>query len=120
MGNTGKLDGKIALVTGGDSGIGLATAEQFAAEGGAGVVSGGRQAELDEAVKRIGHGAVGVPGDVANLKDLDRLYDVIRRKAGRLDVLFANAGIGEFAPFGQVTEEHFDKVFGVNVKGLLF
>jgi len=116
----GKLEGRIALVTGGNSGIGLATAERFAAEGATVFVTGRRQAELDAAVRRIGHGAVGVQGDVANLKDLDRLYDVIRQKAGRLDVLFANAGVGEFAAFGQVTEEHFDKVFGVNVKGLLF
>lgn len=116
----GKLDGKIALVTGGNSGIGLATAERFAAEGATVFVTGRRQGELDEAVKEIGHGAVGVQGDVANLKDLDRLYDVIRQKAGRLDVVFANAGIGEFAKFGEVTEEHFDRVFGINVKGLLF
>jgi NAD(P)-dependent dehydrogenase (short-subunit alcohol dehydrogenase family) len=116
----GKLDGKVALVTGGNSGIGLATAQRFAAEGAKVFITGRRQAELDAAVKEIGGTTVAVQGDVSNLADLDRLYDVIQRKAGRLDVLFANAGGGEFQPLGQITEAHFDKWFGINVKGLLF
>jgi NAD(P)-dependent dehydrogenase (short-subunit alcohol dehydrogenase family) len=115
-----KLEGKIALVTGGNSGIGLATAERFVNEGAAVFITGRRREELDAAAKRIGRNVTAVPGDVANLADLDRLYDVIRQKAGRLDVVFANAGAAEFAPLGQVTEAHFDKLFNVNVKGLLF
>ena len=115
-----KLEGKIAVVTGGSSGIGLATAKRFAAEGAKVVVTGRRQAELDAAVKDIGGNAVGVRGDVANLADLDRLYATVKEKHGRVDVLFANAGGGEFAPLGQITEEHFDKAFNSNVKGLLF
>src|ERR1700686_2993741 len=103
-----KLEGKIAVVTGGTSGIGLATARRFAAEGAKVVVTGRRQAELDAAVKEIGGDAVGVRGDVANLADLDRLYATVKEKHGRVDVLFANAGGGEFAPLGQITEEHFD------------
>ena len=116
----GKLDGKVAVITGGNSGIGLATAKRFAAEGAKVVVTGRRQAELDAAVKDIGGNAVGVRGDVANLADLDRLYATVKEKHGRVDVLFANAGGGEFAPLGQITEEHFDKAFNINVKGLLF
>ena len=116
----GKLDGKVAVITGGTSGIGLATAKRFAAEGAKVVVTGRRQAELDAAVKDIGGNAVGVRGDVANLADLDRLYATVKEKHGRVDVLFANAGGGEFAPLGQITEEHFDKAFNSNVKGLLF
>jgi NAD(P)-dependent dehydrogenase (short-subunit alcohol dehydrogenase family) len=115
-----KLEGKIALVTGGNSGIGLATAHRLAAEGARVFMTGRRQEELDRAVQVVGHGAVGVRGDVANLADLDRLYDVIRQQAGRLDVLFANAGVAEPAPLGQITEAHFDKHFTINVKGLLF
>jgi len=115
-----RLAGKVAVVTGGNSGIGLATAERFAAEGAKVFVTGRRKEELDAAVKQIGHGAVGVQGDVSNLADLDRLYATVKAQAGRVDVLFANAGVGEFAPIGQVTEAHFDRVFGINVKGLLF
>src|SRR3954447_23698918 len=115
-----RLAGKVALVTGGNSGIGLATAQRFAAEGAKVFITGRRKEELDAAAKQIGHGAVGVQGDVSKLSDLDKLYDVIKRDAGRLDVLFANAGVGEFAPLGQITEAHFDKVFGINVKGLVF
>jgi NAD(P)-dependent dehydrogenase (short-subunit alcohol dehydrogenase family) len=115
-----KLEGKVALVTGGSSGIGLTTAERFAAEGAQVFITGRRQAELDAAVKQIGQDVVGIRGDVANLADLDKLFDVIKQKAGRLDVLFANAGGGEFLPLGQITEAHFDKWFGINVKGLLF
>ena len=115
-----KLEGKIALVTGGNSGIGLATAERFVNEGALVFITGRRKEELDAAVKKIGRNVTAVPGDVANPSDLDRLYDIIRQKVGRLDVVFANAGSAEFAPLGQVTEAHFDKLFNVNVKGLLF
>ena len=117
---TKKLEGKVAVITGGSSGIGLATAQRFAAEGAKIVITGRRQAELDSAVQAIGGDAVGVRGDVANLADLDRLYAAVKDKHGRVDVLFANAGGGEFAPLGQITEEHFDKAFDGNVKGLLF
>jgi NAD(P)-dependent dehydrogenase (short-subunit alcohol dehydrogenase family) len=116
----GKLDGKVAIVTGGTTGIGLATAQRFAAEGATVFITGRRQAELNAAVKTIGHGVTGVQGDVAKLADLDKLYAVVKEKAGRIDVLFANAGGGEFAPLGLITEEHFDKTFNINVKGLLF
>ena len=115
-----KLAGKIALVTGGNSGMGLATARLFAAEGAEVVITGRRQKELDEAAKSIGPTALGVQGDVSNLADLDRLLKVIKDKFGRLDVLFANAGFGAFAPLGQVTEAHFDGEFATNVKGLFF
>jgi NAD(P)-dependent dehydrogenase (short-subunit alcohol dehydrogenase family) len=110
----------VALVTGGNGGLGLATAQRFAAEGAHVLVTGRRKPELDAAAAQIGGGAVGVQGDVSNLADLDRLYDTIRQQAGRLDVLFANAGLGEFAPLGQITEAHFDKTFNVNVRGTLF
>jgi NAD(P)-dependent dehydrogenase (short-subunit alcohol dehydrogenase family) len=120
MAMTKKLENKVAVVTGGTSGIGLATAKRFAAEGAKVVVTGRRQPELDAAVKQIGSGAIGVRGDVAVLADLDRLYATVKEKHGRVDVLFANAGGGELAPLGQITEEHFDKTFGSNVKGLLF
>jgi NAD(P)-dependent dehydrogenase (short-subunit alcohol dehydrogenase family) len=120
MAMTKKLENKVAVVTGGTSGIGLATAKRFAAEGAKLVVTGRRQPELDAAVKQIGSGAIGVRGDVAVLADLDRLYATVKEKHGRVDVLFANAGGGELAPLGQITEEHFDKTFGSNVKGLLF
>ncbi len=116
----GKLDGKVAVVTGGTSGIGLATARRFAAEGAHVFITGRRKPELDAAVKAIGSRATGVQGDVSNLADLDRLYAVVKEQKGRVDVLFANAGGGEFAPLGAITEEHFDKTFNNNVKGLLF
>jgi NAD(P)-dependent dehydrogenase (short-subunit alcohol dehydrogenase family) len=116
----GKLEGKVAVVTGGSSGIGLATAERFVAEGAYVFITGRRQAELDAAVKRIGTNVTAVRGDVSNLADLDHLYEVVKREKGRVDVLFANAGGGEFAPLGAITEEHFDKTFNINVKGLLF
>jgi NAD(P)-dependent dehydrogenase (short-subunit alcohol dehydrogenase family) len=116
----GKLDGKVAVVTGGTSGIGLASANRLDGEGAHVFITGRRQAELDAAVKAIGPRATGVQGDVANLADLDRLYAVVKEQKGRVDVLFANAGGGEFAPLGAITEEHFDKTFNNNVKGLLF
>ena len=115
-----KLSGKIAVITGGNSGIGLATAKLFAAEGAQVIITGRRQAELDTAVKDIGHKAVGVQGDVSKLADLDKLYSEVKQKFGRIDILFANAGIGELAPLSVITEEHFDKHFNINVKGLLF
>lgn len=116
----GKLSGKIAVVTGGNSGIGLATAELFAREGAQVVITGRRKPELDAAVAKIGANAVGVQGDVANLADLDRLYAEVKERFGRIDILFANAGVAEFSPLQAVTEEHFDKLFDTNVKGLLF
>jgi len=116
----GKLDGKVAVITGGTSGIGLATAQQFVAEGAYVFITGRRQSELDAAVQLIGKNVTGVQGDVANLADLDRLYATVKEEKGRVDILFANAGSGEFAPLGAITEEHFDKTFNTNVKGLLF
>jgi len=115
-----KLNDKIALVTGGTSGIGLATAQRFVAEGAHVFITGRRQAELDAAVKTIGRNVTGVLGDVSKLADLDKLYATIKEQKGRLDVLFANAGGGSLLPLGQITEEHFDKTFGTNVRGLLF
>ena len=115
-----KLEGKVAVITGGNSGIGLATAQGFADEGAHVFITGRRQAELDQAVKQIGHGAVGVQGDVASMADLDRLYATVKEQRGRIDVLFANAGGGEFAALGAITEVHFDHLFNTNVKGLLF
>jgi NAD(P)-dependent dehydrogenase (short-subunit alcohol dehydrogenase family) len=117
---SGKLEGKVAVITGGNSGIGLATAKRFVTEGAYIFITGRRQAELDAAVKKIGENVAGVQGDVAKLADLDRLYATVKAKKGRIDILFANAGIGELAPFGAITEEHFDKTFNTNVKGLLF
>jgi NAD(P)-dependent dehydrogenase (short-subunit alcohol dehydrogenase family) len=118
--NTNKLSGKIALVTGGSSGIGLATAQRFVAEGAFVFITGRRQPELDAAAKEIGSNVTAIRSDVANLADLDRLFDTIKEQKGRLDILFANAGGGEFVPLEQVTEAHFDKYFGINVKGTLF
>lgn len=115
-----KLAGKIALVTGGTSGLGLATAKRFVAEGAKVIVTGRRPAELDAAVAELGANATGIRGDISVLSDLDRLYESIRETHGRLDVLFANAGGGAFVPLGAITEEHFDKYFGINVKGTLF
>ena len=110
--------GKIALVTGGSSGLGLATAERLMREGATVYVTGRRQAELDAAAARLG--VTAIQGDIANMQDLDRIFATIREKSGRLDILFANAGGGEFAPLGQITEAQFDKYFGINVKGTLF
>lgn len=116
----GKLDGKIAVITGANSGIGLASAKRFAREGARVFMTGRRQAELDKAVAQVGGGAYGVQGDVANLDDLDRLYGIVREQAGRIDVLFANAGGGEFMPLPEITEEHYDRIFATNVRGTLF
>src|ERR1700739_994817 len=115
-----KLEGKVAVITGGNSGIGLATAQRFVAEGAYVFITGRRQAELDAAVKLIGNHVTGVQGDVAKRADLDRLYETVRTEKGRLDIVFANAGGGEFAPLGSITEEHFDRTFDTNVKGLVF
>jgi NAD(P)-dependent dehydrogenase (short-subunit alcohol dehydrogenase family) len=116
----GKLDGKIALITGGNSGIGLATARRFVNEGAYVFITGRRNTELAAAVKEIGQDAIGVQGDVSNLSDLDRLFERIRREKGKLDIVFANAGIAKYATFGEISEEFYDSIFDVNVKGLLF
>ncbi|WP_223638909.1 SDR family NAD(P)-dependent oxidoreductase [Corallococcus sp. EGB] len=116
----GRLDGKVAVVTGGTTGIGFATAKRFAQEGAKVFLTGRRQAEVDRAVHEIGHGAVGVRGDVSVMADLDRLYARVKEDAGHVDVVFANAGLGEFAALGSITEAHFDQTFNVNVKGTLF
>lgn len=115
-----KLAGKIALVTGGTAGIGLATAQRFVAEGAFVFITGRRPAELDAAVQLIGSQAFGIQGDVSNLADLDRAIATIKEQKGRLDVLFANAGIAEFAPPDAVTEAQFDRQFDINVKGTFF
>jgi NAD(P)-dependent dehydrogenase (short-subunit alcohol dehydrogenase family) len=115
-----KLEGKIALVTGGSTGIGLATAQQFVADGAYVYITGRRQPELDAAVKTIGSNVTAIQADSANLADLDKVYAQIKKEKGHLNILFANAGGGEFAPLGSITEEHFDKTFNTNVKGLVF
>jgi NAD(P)-dependent dehydrogenase (short-subunit alcohol dehydrogenase family) len=115
-----KLEGKIALVTGGTSGIGLATAKQFVQEGAYVFITGRRKDVLDKAVKEIGSNVSGIQADASSLADLDKLFAEIKEKKGRLDVLFANAGGGEFAPLGAITEEHYDNIFNTNVKGVLF
>jgi NAD(P)-dependent dehydrogenase (short-subunit alcohol dehydrogenase family) len=116
----GKLSGKVAVVTGANSGIGLATAKRFAQEGARVFMSGRRQRELDAAVAEVGENARGIQGDVSILADLDLLFAIVKEEAGTIDVLFANAGGGEFAALGEITEEHFDKTFATNVKGTLF
>jgi NAD(P)-dependent dehydrogenase (short-subunit alcohol dehydrogenase family) len=115
------LKDKVAVITGGNSGIGLATAQMFVEEGAYVFITGRRQQELDAAVKQIGKNNIsGVQGDVSNMADLDRLYAIVEEQKGRIDILFANAGVSEFAPLGTITEAQFDKIFSVNVKGLLF
>ena len=116
----GKLQGKIALVTGGNSGIGLATAKQFVNEGAYVFITGRREPELAAAVKQIGENVTSVQGDVANLDDLDHLFAQVKREKGKLDVLFANAGIAKYGRLGEITEEFFDSIFDINVKGVLF
>jgi NAD(P)-dependent dehydrogenase (short-subunit alcohol dehydrogenase family) len=115
-----KLEGKTALVTGGSSGIGLATAKRFVSEGAYVFITGRREPELAAAVEEIGRNVTTVRGDVSKLDDLDRLFARIEREKGRLDVLFANAGVARYAPLGKITEEFYDSIFDVNVKGLLF
>jgi NAD(P)-dependent dehydrogenase (short-subunit alcohol dehydrogenase family) len=115
-----RLEAKVAVITGGNSGIGLATAKRFVEEGAHVFITGRRQGEIDAAVRRIGKSITGVQGDVSNLADLDRLYATVKEQKGHMDILFANAGIGELATLGDISEAHFDKVFGINVKGLLF
>jgi NAD(P)-dependent dehydrogenase (short-subunit alcohol dehydrogenase family) len=115
-----RLEGKIALITGGNSGIGLATAKQFVNEGAYVFITGRREPELARAVKEIGRNVTGVQGDVANLADLDRLFAQIKQEKGKLDIVFANAGGAQFALLGKITEEHYDALFNGNVKGLLF
>lgn len=115
-----KLENKIAVVTGGSCGIGFATAKLFVDEGAFVYITGRRKKELDEAVGSLGENASGIQGDVASLDDLTRLYETIKEEKGRIDILFANAGIGGFSPLEQVTEDHFDKIFDINVRGLLF
>lgn len=116
----GKLQDKVAVITAATSGMALATAKLFVAEGAHVFITGRRQKQLDDAVTAIGRNVTGVRGDAGNLADLDRLYDTVRREKGRIDVLFASAGFGEFATIGSVTEEHFDQTFGLNVRGTLF
>ncbi len=116
----GQLDGKTAVVTGGSEGIGFGAAQRFAGEGARVYLTGRRQDVLEKAVAEIGRGAVGVVGDVAKQADLDRLYDRIAADGNRVDVLFANAGVGAVVPLGQITEEHLDLLLGVNVKGTVF
>src|SRR5467141_3540643 len=116
----GKLERKTALITGGNSGIGLATAKQFVNEGAYVFITGRREPELSAAVKEIGKNVTGVQGDVSDLDDLDRLFAEIKQEKGRLDIVFANAGVARFAPFGEITEKLYDSIFDINVKGLLF
>jgi NAD(P)-dependent dehydrogenase (short-subunit alcohol dehydrogenase family) len=116
----GRLERKIAVITGGNSGIGLATAQRFVVEGAYVFITGRRQEELDAAVKLIGKNVTGVQGDVSKVADLDRLYSTVKKLKGRVDIVFANAGGGGFAALGTITEEDFDKTFGTNVKGVLF
>src|ERR1700732_505954 len=115
----GKMQGKVAVITGGSTGIGLAAAKLFVKEGANVFITGRRQKELDEAAKVIGRNVTGVQGDVAKLADLDRLYETVGMK-WRIDIVFANAGVAEFAALGSITEQHFDKLFNINVRGTLF
>jgi NAD(P)-dependent dehydrogenase (short-subunit alcohol dehydrogenase family) len=115
-----RLEGKIALITGGNSGIGLATAKQFVNKGAYVFITGRRDPELAAAVKEIGRNVTGIQGDISNLADLDRLFAQIQREKGKLDVVFANAGVAKYAPLGTITEEHFDSIMSINVKGLVF
>jgi NAD(P)-dependent dehydrogenase (short-subunit alcohol dehydrogenase family) len=116
----GKLDGKVALITGGGTGIGLATAREFAREGAEVYITGRRKPELDAAVASIGPAVTAIQADITKPKDLDRIYGQIGQEKGHVDIVFANAGVADEIPFGSITEEHFDKVFGTNVKGLVF
>jgi NAD(P)-dependent dehydrogenase (short-subunit alcohol dehydrogenase family) len=115
-----KLEGKVAVITGGSSGIGLATARRFVSEGAYVYITGRRPRELDAAVRQIEKNVTAVQGDVSQLADLDRLYATVKQQHGRIDIVFANAGVGEIASLGEISEAHFDNTFNVNVKGLLF
>jgi NAD(P)-dependent dehydrogenase (short-subunit alcohol dehydrogenase family) len=116
----GKLDGKVAVITGGSSGMALAGAKRFVEEGAYVFITGRRQEALEEAVRLIGRNVTGVRGDAANLDDLDRLFDTVKREKGKIDVLYASAGMGEPVPLGEITEQHFDATFGLNTRGTLF
>jgi len=116
----GKLDGKVAVITGGSSGMALASAKRFVEEGAYVFITGRRQEALDEAVKLIGRNVTGVRGDASNLDDLDRLFDTVKREKGKIDVLYASAGTGEAVKLGEITEQHFDAAFGLNARGTLF
>ena len=116
----GKLEGKVAVITGGSSGMALASAKRFVEEGAYVFITGRRQELLDEAVKQIGRNVTGVRSDAANLDDLDRLFDTVKREKGKIDVLFASAGTGESGMLGEITEQHFDAAFGLNARGTLF
>ena len=117
---TNRFNNKVVVVTGGTSGIGLATAKAFSAEGASVFITGRRKEALDEAVRSIGGRVTGVQGDMSRLADIDRLYDTVQQKHGQIDVVFANAGGGEFAPLGSITEEHYERTFDTNVKGVIF
>jgi NAD(P)-dependent dehydrogenase (short-subunit alcohol dehydrogenase family) len=117
---TTKLEGKVAVITGGSAGIGLGAAKHFVEEGAHVFITGRRQSELDKAVAEIGGNATAIQADASNLADIDRIYEIVETKAGRIDILFANVGIYEFGTFGEITEDHFDKAFNTNVRGLLF
>ncbi len=117
---TKRFENKVVVITGGTDGIGLTTAHSFAAEGAHVYITGRRQERLDEALEKIGNGAIGVRGDVSDLADLDRLYAQVKQDHGRVDVVFANAGISESAPIGSIEEDHFDRVFDINVRGTVF
>ncbi len=116
----GKLEGKVAVITGGSSGMALASAKRFVEEGAYVLITGRRQEQLDEAVKLIGRNVTGVRGDAANLDDLDRLFDTVKRVKSKIDILYASAGTGEAVPLGEITEQHFDATFGLNARGTLF
>jgi NAD(P)-dependent dehydrogenase (short-subunit alcohol dehydrogenase family) len=118
--HAGKLEGKVALITGGNSGIGLATAKQFVNEGAYVFITGRREAELAAAKKQIGKNVTAIQGDVSNLDDLDRLFAQIKKEKGNIDIVFANAGVARYAPLGAITEDFFDSIFDINVKGVLF
>ena len=115
-----KLENKVAVITGGSAGIGLGAAKRFVEEGAKVFITGRRQSELDKAVAEIGGDVTAIRADAASLADIDRVYEIVKQQAGRIDVLFANAGIYEFGPLGEITEEHFDKTFNTNVRGVLF
>jgi len=115
-----KLQGKVAVITGGSSGIGLATAELFVKEGARVFITGRRQTEIDHAVKKLGEGAMGIQGDVSNMNDLEQLYKIVGKQEHHIDILLVNAGVGDWAALGEITEKEYDQTFAINVKGALF